>query len=60
VGRRGDSPQLADDIAELKAELRETCDDLANQIEQLNERMDFAERLLAERGHAQRIPPPRA
>ena len=48
-----------EDVAELRAELREAYDDLAAKIEQLNERLDFAERVLAERANQGRLEPPR-
>jgi hypothetical protein len=58
-GARGVSPEIADELADLKAELRESCDELASQIEQLNERMDFTERVLADRVNPARIDPSR-
>lgn len=48
-----------DEIAELRAELHEVCDDLAARIEQVNERLDFTERVLAERANQARLEPPR-
>ena len=46
-----------EDLAELRAELRESYDDLATRIEQLNERLDFAERVLAERANRPPLTP---
>ena len=48
-----------EDVAELRTELHEAYDDLAAKIEQLNERLDFAERVLAERANQGRLEPPR-
>ena len=60
-GVRGDrsAKREIEELAELRAELRESYDDLAAKIEQLNERLDFAERILAERANQARIEPPR-
>jgi hypothetical protein len=45
---RGDSGQLDERIAELREELRrELLEEQAAQLEDLHERIDFAERLLA-------------
>jgi uncharacterized protein YlxW (UPF0749 family) len=54
-----DAKRDLEDVADLRAELRESYDDLAEKIEQLNERLDFAERVLAERANQARIEPPR-
>jgi uncharacterized protein YlxW (UPF0749 family) len=53
-----DSKREIEDVAELRAELRESYDDLAAKIEQLNERLDFAERVLAERANQARLERP--
>ena len=46
-------------VAELRAELQDAYQDLGDRIEQLNERLDFAERVLAERAGRERIDAPR-
>ena len=51
-GHAGDDSELAADVAEL----REQVDLLRRQLEETQERVDFAERLLSRQGPAARIP----
>jgi len=54
-----DRKRESEAVAELRAELQDAFQDLGDRIEQLNERLDFAERVLAERGTRERIEAPR-
>lgn len=51
-GRAAGDPELAADVAEL----REQMDLLRRQLEETQERVDFAERLLSRQGPAARLP----
>lgn len=51
-GHAGGDSELAADVAEL----REQVDLLRRQLEETQERVDFAERLLSQQGPAARIP----
>lgn len=53
-GRAANDPELAGDVAAL----REQVDELRRQLEETQERVDFAERLLSQRPPAAGIPGP--
>ncbi|MGH7699486.1 MAG: hypothetical protein ACREMJ_03065 [Gemmatimonadales bacterium] len=58
--KHGRERESSGEVKELRAEVQEMYDDLTTRIEQLHERMDFTERVLAERANQARIEPPRA
>ena len=54
-GRTGDATGLADEIAQLRDEV-EALREVNARVLELEERVDFTERLLAQRGEADRLP----
>lgn len=54
-GRRGDASGLADEVAQLREEV-EALREVNGRVLELEERLDFAERLLAQRPEADRLP----
>lgn len=48
------------ELDELRSELSGEMQQMRSEVSELSERMDFAERLLAQQRQAERIPPPRA
>jgi hypothetical protein len=54
-GRSGDASGLADEVVQLREEV-EALREVNARVLELEERVDFAERLLAQRGEADRLP----
>ena len=55
--RRSSSPSLPDDVGRQLADVLEEVRQLRSELNELTERMDFAERLLAKSRESQRIAP---
>lgn len=55
IGGEAASPALADEVAELRERLAE-LEGSGTRLHELEERVDFAERMLAKRNEAERLP----
>jgi flagellar biosynthesis/type III secretory pathway M-ring protein FliF/YscJ len=55
IGGEAANPALADEVAELRERMAE-LEGSSTRLQELEERVDFAERLLAKRDEAERLP----
>jgi len=58
-GRRGSKREVAEALEEVEARLGE-LDDMRKRLAEVEERLDFAERLLTKQREAERIVPPQS